>query len=150
MARVLITGGSGFVGRAVARRLVQNGARVCAVSRTGGPPSAVADDWCRSPLIDWACLDCTDTEQMQQLIQDFKPTAYVHTVGALLEKSHYKSIIESPYSLHVQNLDGKYSAFFFINIVWSSERVGSPLQYFHHTCTRGPFGGRTTEKPGEV
>ena len=94
MARVLITGGSGFVGRAVARRLVQNGTRVCAVSRTGGPPSAVAHDWCRSPLIDWACLDCTDTEQMQQLIQDFKPTAYVHTVGALLEKSHYKSIIE--------------------------------------------------------
>jgi nucleoside-diphosphate-sugar epimerase len=92
--RILITGGSGFVGRAVARRFVQNGVRVCAASRSGEPPANIADDWCRSPLIDWAKVDCTDTNQMQKLINDFKPTAYVHTVGALLEKSHYRSIID--------------------------------------------------------
>ena len=92
--RVLIVGGSGFVGRAVARRLVQSGVRVCAVSRSGGPPATTAADWQRSPLIDWASLDCGDTDQMTELIENFKPTAYVHTVGALLEKSHYKSVID--------------------------------------------------------
>ena len=94
MARVIITGGSGFVGRAVARRLVQNGVKVCAVSRTGGPPASCQDEWTRSSLIDWAQLDCTDSEQMTKLIEDYKPTAYVHAVGALLEKSHYKSVID--------------------------------------------------------
>jgi hypothetical protein len=31
---------------------------------------------------------------MRKLIEDYKPTAYVHAVGALLEGSHYKSVID--------------------------------------------------------
>ena len=94
--KVLITGGSGFVGRAVARRLIQSGANVCCVSRSGGPPATSQDEWIRSlsSLIDWAKLDCTDEDQMRKLIEDYKPTAYVHAVGALLEGSHYKSVID--------------------------------------------------------
>ena len=93
--RVLITGGSGFVGRAVSRRLVQSGIKVISCSRSGAPAfHADENHWTSSPLIDWVNVDCLESEQMNTLIETYKPTAYVHAVGALLEKSNYKSVID--------------------------------------------------------
>mmetsp|Transcript_61127 Transcript_61127/g.126648 ORF Transcript_61127/g.126648 Transcript_61127/m.126648 type:complete len:311 (+) Transcript_61127:46-978(+) len=45
--KVVVLGGSGFVGRRICQRLVAEGAQVTSISRTGGPPSKVGD-WASS------------------------------------------------------------------------------------------------------
>lgn len=102
------------MGRAVCRRAVQSGLLCTSLSRRGDPPaSAASHAWSRSPLMEWRAGDCMDAGrgdgEVERLIQrsqeNGERVAFVHTVGSLLEKSHYKSVLD-PVNGMVEGLSG--------------------------------------------
>ena len=80
MQRVLITGGSGFVGQWLARALAERGAEVTSGSTGGTPlsptlPPAIAD------AIRWVDLDVTDGPQVRAVVADVRPDWIIHLAG---------------------------------------------------------------------
>lgn len=68
--RLLVTGGSGFIGARLCREALERGATVHAVSRQGGRP----DD--RAPT--WEVADLTDQEAARELVHRVRPDVVVH------------------------------------------------------------------------
>jgi UDP-glucose 4-epimerase len=66
--RVLITGASGFIGRRLCARLVDDGAEVHAASRTSQAEGELR--WCR--------VDLTDIEVARRLVQERQPEVVYH------------------------------------------------------------------------
>ena len=146
--RLVVSGGSGFVGRAVCRRAVQSGLRCTALSRrredsgesgenAAGPPAAAAEqDWARSPLMEWRRGDCLEegpgggeiTRIIQRSRERAERVAFVHTVGSLLEKSHYKEVLDPVRGL-VDGLSG----------LAGLAGLGGPTPHLNPDPTRG-FG----------
>jgi nucleoside-diphosphate-sugar epimerase len=69
----LVTGASGFVGRALVARLAERGAAVHAVSRA--PAAATA------PGVQWHALDCEDERAVGQLVERLRPRRVFHLAG---------------------------------------------------------------------
>jgi UDP-glucose 4-epimerase len=67
--RYLITGGRGFIGRHVIRRLVARGADVHATSRT--QPHKQAG-------VRWWCVDLTDAKATRAVVQEVRPDVVIH------------------------------------------------------------------------
>lgn len=77
MARVLVTGGSGFIGSAVVRALAERGDEVLAVDTS--PSAAVAELLAAfAKSVGFAPGDLTEWAQIAQAAKHFKPTAIVH------------------------------------------------------------------------
>ena len=74
--RILITGGNGFVGRAVARQLVADGHEVTVASRRGLPAEGAHG----------VALDVTDATSVRRALTDVAPDAVVHLVGIIAER----------------------------------------------------------------
>jgi nucleoside-diphosphate-sugar epimerase len=84
--RLLLLGGSGFVGSAVAERALASGFSVTSLSRRGRPARS-DDGW--PPLgvldaVDWRSGDATDPETAKAILAEGGFTAVVHAVGMLL------------------------------------------------------------------
>ncbi len=77
-ARILVTGGSGFFGGAVAERLVGVGATVVVPTRTGAVPQRLAG----LPSLECgACLDLADPSSVEQTLRDLAPDMVVHAAA---------------------------------------------------------------------
>lgn len=74
--KVLVTGGSGFVGRAIVRELLARGHRVVSGSRGGGEHGAAPG----------LALDVTDLGSVQRGLGQVEPDAVVHLVGIIREQ----------------------------------------------------------------
>ncbi len=71
-ADVLVTGATGFIGRALCPALAARGARVHALSRSGGkPPGAEAS---------WSC-DAANEESLRRLVAQIRPMLVYHLAG---------------------------------------------------------------------
>ncbi|WP_045233983.1 complex I NDUFA9 subunit family protein [Deinococcus pimensis] len=74
--RILVTGGSGFVGRAVVQQLVADGHDVRVGSRGGKGPTG-------APGVP---LDITDPASVERAVRHARPDAIVHLVGIIAQK----------------------------------------------------------------
>lgn len=75
-SRILVTGASGFVGRAIVRELTGRGYEVFAGSRQGrGVGQGVGIK-----------LDVTSEKNVRQVLRDVKPDAVIHLVGIIAEQ----------------------------------------------------------------
>lgn len=71
-ADVLVTGATGFIGRALCPALSERGARVHALSRSGAkPPGALAS---------WSC-DAANEESLRRLVHQIRPELVYHLAG---------------------------------------------------------------------
>ena len=78
--RVLITGGSGFVGQWLARALVMRGDTVLGGSLDGAPGHAVLDTSTRK-AVQWVALDVTDPDATLECIRATRPDWVAHLAG---------------------------------------------------------------------
>src|SRR3712207_1438486 len=82
MARILVTGGSGFIGSAVVRGLAERGDEVLAVDVSPSP--AIAELTTNHPRqISFAPGDLTEWAQMAQAVKAFRPGAIVHCAAVV-------------------------------------------------------------------
>lgn len=81
MARVLVTGGSGFIGRQVCRSSVKNGHEVRSVSRSGRPQTD--ESWVDE--VEWIAADLYEPDTWRSQLADCE--AVVHSVGVSTESS---------------------------------------------------------------
>ncbi|MCY0148495.1 NAD(P)-dependent oxidoreductase [Hoeflea sp. G2-23] len=99
--KVLVTGGAGFIGSAVARTLASRGDQVLAVDI--GPPSRRLDaGLAASAKLEFATGDLTEWAQIAQLIKAFSPDAIVHCaaiVGVL-------NSVSAPFATMRVNVEG--------------------------------------------
>jgi len=70
--RVLVTGGSGFVGSAIVRRLAASGADVASLSRSGNAPEGVTG----------IAADIAKAADVSQALAQFRPSIVIHATAA--------------------------------------------------------------------
>jgi nucleoside-diphosphate-sugar epimerase len=73
--RVLVTGGSGFVGANLVRRLIAHGAEVHVVSREPSRAWRLADV---APAVRWHVVGLADTTALRAAVASARPSAIVH------------------------------------------------------------------------
>jgi uncharacterized protein YbjT (DUF2867 family) len=81
MSRILITGGSGFIGREIGRFAVADGHEVRSLSRSGRP--TITESWVDE--IDWIAADLFEPDRWRQHLTGCD--AVIHTVGIISESS---------------------------------------------------------------
>ncbi|KAF5563865.1 C-3 sterol dehydrogenase (C-4 decarboxylase) [Fusarium napiforme] len=93
--RVLVTGGSGFLGGHVVRQLLEDAeTTVAIVSRHPKMPADVADE----SRVSLHAADLTIPSQIEHVFETFKPHAVIHTASP--------SYIDTPANLIKANIDG--------------------------------------------
>lgn len=106
MTRVLVTGGSGFIGSAVVRALAGRGDQVLAVD-TGRSPALAQLEEDHPGKVSFAAGDITEWPQIAQAIKTFRPNAVVHCaaiVGVL-------NSVAAPITTMRVNVEGSLNLF---------------------------------------
>jgi uncharacterized protein YbjT (DUF2867 family) len=85
MSRLFITGGSGFIGREIARRAVADGHEVRSLSRSGRP--SVTESWADG--VEWITADVFEPHEWRTSLEGCD--AVVHTIG-IVSKAPKKGV----------------------------------------------------------
>lgn len=150
MKRVLITGGAGFIGSAVIRRLLRRGGyavlNVDKLTYAANPESLKAAD--NHPHYRFLRADICDAEAMEKAFAEFCPGAVMH----LAAESHVDRSIDAPADFIRSNIVGTYTL---LNearryLEGLAPRLRASFR-FHHISTDEVFGevgpeGRFTEE----
>jgi dTDP-glucose 4,6-dehydratase len=136
--RLLVTGGSGFIGSAVVRRAVEIGMTVMNVDKqtyaaTRGATASVEN----SGRYSLEVAGIEDTEVMLEILSDFQPDSVMH----LAAQSHVDRSIDHPFDFAVTNVMGTVSllsaATDYLESLGSDRR---DTFRFHHISTDEVFG----------
>lgn len=92
MKRVLVLGGTGFVGRAVCREAIRRGWLVTSLSRRGAPAN-VAQDGLLS-RVEWRSGDALDPVTYDSLLSSH-PDYIIHSIGTLFESNPLYNLYKS-------------------------------------------------------
>jgi dTDP-glucose 4,6-dehydratase len=136
--RILVTGGAGFIGSAVCRRLVSEGARVLNFDKLTYAASlsslAPVD---QSPLYAFEQGDVADRAIVAAALARFKPTAVMH----LAAESHVDRSISGAEPFVQTNIVGSYVMVETALDYWRSLDATAQQQFrFHHISTDEVFG----------
>ena len=78
--RLVVFGGGGFVGSAIAAKAAKQGLKVVSLTRRGTRPEHLGGSGCWSDQVEWAAADATDPSTYAALLQD--ASAVVVSVGS--------------------------------------------------------------------
>jgi dTDP-glucose 4,6-dehydratase len=106
LRRILVTGGAGFIGSAVVRQLLEQGAHVLNLDRLGyaSTPEALAA-WGTDPHYRALRADVRDGDALGQALADFGPDSVLH----LAAETHVDRSIDGPTPFLETNVVGTYS-----------------------------------------
>lgn len=143
MHRILITGGAGFIGSAVIRRLLAHTLHVIAnvdkLTYAGNPdslPGAVASD-----RYSFHHMDICDHQAMTTLISAFQPDIVIH----LAAESHVDRSIDGPADFIHTNIGGTYCLLEAARLYWQNLDNARKINFrFHHVSTDEVYGDLET------
>jgi nucleoside-diphosphate-sugar epimerase len=84
--KILVLGGTGFLGQAVCKRAIAQGFQVTSLSRRGLPPISGSDPEQSLLDVDYRQGDARKKESIANILQEGGYTAVVHCVGLLLDE----------------------------------------------------------------
>lgn len=139
--RLLVTGGAGFIGSAVARRAVGEGHRVLNVDKlTYAANLDNLADVTGDERYSFVQKDICDQPAMAALVADFKPDAIMH----LAAESHVDRSIDGPRDFIETNIVGTYSLLEAARAYLRSGAASKNFR-FHHISTDEVYGSLGAE-----
>ncbi len=139
MNRIIVTGGAGFIGSAVARYIIRNTEdEVCVVDKltyAGNMENLapVSSD----PAFHFEKADICDKAEMDRIFQEFKPTHVMH----LAAESHVDRSIDGPGEFIQTNIFGTYTLLEAARKYYHSlEETEKNKFRFHHISTDEVYG----------
>ena len=147
MNRIIVTGGAGFIGSAVARHIIQNTAdAVCVVDKltyAGNLENltCIADD----PRFVFEKVDICDKAELDRVFETFKPTHVMH----LAAESHVDRSIDGPGEFIQTNVVGTYTLLEAARKYFNTLDDEAKKNFrFHHISTDEVYGD--LEGPEEI
>ncbi|MCL4166249.1 UNVERIFIED_CONTAM: hypothetical protein GTU68_037167 [Idotea baltica] len=134
--KILVTGGSGFIGSAVVRRAIKDGhavvnldAMTYAASDTNVAEVSDSQNYAKE------VADIRDREALDRIFAEHKPDAVMH----LAAESHVDRSIDGPGDFITTNINGTFSMLEAARTYWEAQ--GRPESFrFHHISTDEVFG----------
>ncbi|MBC7906122.1 MAG: dTDP-glucose 4,6-dehydratase [Rhodospirillaceae bacterium] len=141
--KLLVTGGAGFIGSALVRRLVRHGHRVLNLDKLtySGDPSTVAEV-ADSPLYSFVHADITDGEAVRAAFQAFRPDGVLH----LAAESHVDRSIDGPMPFVQTNVVGAVVMLQAAQEYWQDLEAAAKTDFrFVHVSTDEVYGSLALE-----
>ena len=134
--RILITGGAGFIGSAVARLAVTRGHHVINLDALTYAASlesvaSIADN----PKYSFVKMDVRDNKNLGAIFSDYKPDAVMH----LAAESHVDRSIDGPKKFVETNITGTFNMLEAARKYWQEQGFSDKFR-FHHVSTDEVFG----------
>ncbi len=136
--RVLVTGGAGFIGSAVVRRLIRGGDRVIVLDLLtyAGTRTSLAEVE-GSPNLRFEQGDIGDAARVRGLLEEERPDAILH----LAAESHVDRSIDGPGAFIATNVVGTFTLLHAALDYWQGlDAAGRAAFRFHHVSTDEVFG----------
>ena len=139
MNRILITGGAGFIGSAVARHIINSSDDcICVVDKlTYAGNMENLEPVSTSPRFRFEKADICDKAAMDDIFSSFKPTHIMH----LAAESHVDRSIDGPGEFIQTNIIGTYTLLESARKYWSNLSANEQKKFrFHHISTDEVYG----------
>lgn len=89
--KILVVGGSGFVGRHICKEALQRGWHVSSLSRHGMPAATAGEEWIDG--VEWIKGDVFNTASYSSVLPHVDGA--IHSLGILFENSSYKVLLQN-------------------------------------------------------
>jgi dTDP-glucose 4,6-dehydratase len=137
--RFLVTGGAGFIGSALVRRLIQDlGRQVCVIDKLtyAGNLDNLASV-AKHPRFRFAQIDICNPRDVREVINNFRP----HVVMHLAAETHVDRSIDGPVDFIETNVNGTFNLLELARDYWQTLSGEQKTAFrFHHISTDEVFG----------